>query len=225
MKKIYLVFPAVFFLIFSGIIYYTSTQTVSIEPINSTAYVFEKKDFVEKNLKKNKPITSQKKLRLKRGDYVVGYEGKPGYSSGSIELTLGGDPETIVVDPYLSANALSEKAQVEQPKIEKVLRESLKGLENYRVGDLTLYHFGEWASVVLAYTGNDSFSADNLRIVLKNDGSNWSIVGGPNIFLDKNDSDGIPEDISKTTNLIFVEMDRRFVSEQERDVKQNTEAD
>lgn len=225
MKRIYLILPVLFLVIFSVIIYYTSTQTVSIEPKNSTAYVFEKKDFVEKNLKKNKPITSQKTLRLKRGDYVVGYEGKSGYSSGSVELLLGGEPETIVIDPYLSANTLSDKAKVEQPKIEKVLRENLKGLENYRVGDLALYHFGDWASVVLAYTGRDSFSADNLRIVLKSDGSNWSIVGGPNIFLDKNDSSGVPEDITKTTNLIFVEMDRKFVSEQERDVQLNTEAD
>jgi len=171
-------------------IYNTGPDTVD------EADQLNKKNLVAEN------ITSEKKLRLKKGSYSVVSRKNDAYEQFNKKISLYQGSQEITVESYFSQSNLDkllagEKSVIEASLISKYPR--IKG--QYIFENERLFHFGDWYGTTLKYVSTDSNNSDTLVAVLKREGDVWKVITSPpNLFVSTKDHPEIPLDIANELN-------------------------
>ena len=148
--------------------------------------------------------SSGQKVSLKKDvSYLLRYDGTDGYDSDEINFSVPVKDGRVDVNPYFSDNKLSTLVDGELAKINNTITSKYPKIGLYRIEKGKMYHYGDWYSTKLTYTGKDAFNSDSLRIVLKKTGNSWEVATNPpNIFLSKYYYKDIPEDVLIETNKL-----------------------
>jgi hypothetical protein len=163
--------------------------------------VDEADQLIKKNLVAEN-ITSEKKLRLKKGSYSVVSRKNDAYEQFNKKISLYQGSQEITVESFFSQSNLDkllagEKSVIEASLISKYPR--IKG--QYIFENESLFHFGDWYGTTLKYVSTDSNNSDTLVAVLKKEGNVWKVITRPpNLFVSTKDHPEIPLDIANELN-------------------------
>lgn len=135
-------------------------------------------------------------LRLKPGHYYVLPVGD-GIIDNPIQADVNDSTKELSIKPYYTSEYLFTHYSSELGSIRTVINEKYQSLiGNYAVADGTFYHYGGWYTTTLRNTAPSGASGvDTYGIVLRKEGSQWSIVATPAIIFAYNDYKNIPADV------------------------------
>lgn len=174
-------------------IVFTNIKTVSVSEISP-----------EGNEAK-KPVEivteSGKSVRLKKNNiYTVSYTGIDGYADGTQNFNPKKDGD-IYLTPYFSEKKLNNILETERPVVHNLITKTYKNSNLYTYQGETLYHFGDWYSAKLKYTGNDAYNSDTLILVLRKENNTWKIINNPpSLYVSHISYPNIPDDIINSVN-------------------------
>lgn len=189
-------------------------KSLVIEIQNASAELYQRETTEDKLVKNN--ISKNDTLRLKKGDYLIKYTGDKGFTSDVITFSLDAE-KTITINPDPSKEKLEELLVKEIPLLQEAIKSSFLGLDSYTVSPGRLLGDGSWYGTTFSYKGTDVYNADSLRAILKKENNTWKVVAGPMITISKAEHKNIPGNIIDiTNNELYVELDRRFLGEAEK---------
>ncbi len=132
---------------------------------------------------------------------IISFTGTGIYESSSRAITVEDKSVTKTLQPYYSANELKKLATENSQQITDTILTYNPNIKNlYSIRDITLYHYGEWASAQLSWIGSYGDNSDSLHVVLSKKGDKWSIIYQPNILLFKDYYSEVPLDILERVN-------------------------
>lgn len=131
------------------------------------------------------------------------YVGSGDYESSKRTVSVETTSQNIRIKPYFSDRKLSTMLQEQQPKITSaIVAYNPEVVGRYSIQEVTLHHYGEWASARLRWAGDlYNENNDSLWVVLQRKNNNWAVMGKPNIVLFKDTYSSVPEDILHKINI------------------------
>lgn len=152
--------------------------------------------------KSQKTVTKSGSIKLKKGSYVLVFNGNQDFAKLSKEITLASSLVSVTVHPDYSTQKIAAILQTEQPVINNVISSAYPAaITNYTIGPGTLYERGQWYGGKLFYHGKDVFNSDTYKIILKNNNGTWVVATSPPaISLSADDFVNIPKSIISNVN-------------------------
>lgn len=154
-----------------------------------------------------KPIkttkTSGKTFELRKGKYIIQYEGTEGYEGRFVSFNLGDTPKKISLSPDFTKEKLEKILTNELPSINTTIAAEYPRVTLYEIQRGNLLKNGEWYVSSLKYIGSDQYNDDTLKIVLKKSNNSWEVASHPpNISLNKYSNPNIPIEILVAANSL-----------------------
>lgn len=131
--------------------------------------------------------------------YRVTYEGKGDFAGGSIEVPKQ-DKVDIAINPTFSEQYYDKMIDQNKEKIISAIKEKYPRIVEYELDKGIVMNDGEWYGTRLIYKGDVYENSDVLRIVLKNNNSNWVVMTKPDIILTQKNNPEVPLEILSQTN-------------------------
>lgn len=131
--------------------------------------------------------------------YRVTYGGKGDFAGGSIEVPKQ-DKVDITINPTFSEQYYDKIIDQNKEKIISAIKEKYPRITEYELDKGIMMNDGEWYGTRLIYRGDVYENSDVLRIVLKNNNSNWVVMTKPDIILTQKNNPEVPLEILSQTN-------------------------
>lgn len=132
---------------------------------------------------------------------TISFIGTGMYETSSRNITIKDKDVTETIQPYFSKDELKKLAVENSAKIQSVILAYNPAINDlYSINNITLYHFGEWASATLVWKGSESENSDTLHVVLGEKNNTWSVIYQPDILLFQNYYKAVPLDILESIN-------------------------
>lgn len=188
-----------FFIVLSiaGVGYLLNTTTLTVNIKNTISYQVANGDRVIHSSTKN-----QSSIRVpKNNQYTIYFEGSKSYESSKRAVTVKDAPASISISPYYSKDRLGELLVNEKSDINSIVTayDSIISTR-YSIEDMKLYHYGDWASAKLVWSGEYGENTDTLTIILEKQNDVWAVVGSPSIVFFSGNNPEIPVDILRSVN-------------------------
>lgn len=149
----------------------------------------------------NKTLSASGKLRLPDGQYSITPFGD-NIVTDRIYITVSKDATSFSVDPYYSETYLSSLLESESaPLLASIVSAYPAILNQYNVGDGTLYRHGDWYISSLMPVGNGD--SDVYSIILHKTNGAWSVATKPSLYYKYTDYPSIPKDILYQANIAY----------------------
>ena len=177
-------------------IYYKNSHDVSIyDP-------YETEGDGNRKLVTTATRSGEVKRLLKNHPYIVTYTGNDGYANGEIKVNTTSSSQ-VKINPYYSKDRLKPMAAAVFPQVNKVFSSVYATVSDYQLNKGQLYHWGDWYGTTLAYTGNDTFNDDVLRVVFHKENDIWTLkTRPPDITLSKFIYKDVPFDVLSAVNKL-----------------------
>lgn len=174
----------------------TIYKVPSDKDVSNPALVIDDKAIVKKT-------TGSETIKLQKGRYYI--TAKSGTTADyTKDVTLGGEPQTVSVDPNLNAKLLSERLSGEESAILPVLYKTYPQINNgYVLQTGKLYGQGDWysTSIVSGSNPNPTDYRDIFHVVLHKEDGVWKVKTRiPELNLDKYTYPNIPIDVLVQAN-------------------------
>lgn len=208
----------VFIFVFIFTYSFLRSQTILINSKNvEKVYIYKSSDFENKNYKPIKTISkSNQSTRLTKGDYYVAWQGSNGYMDGNKKVSLSNKKQSLEISPDVSEKKLDDMLNNQLSNINSVIKAKFPNIESlYIINRGYLYDNGEWYGTTLQYNGTDRYSADTLKIILKNNNGTWNVITEvPDLAFNKSDYGQIPTDVLDNVNqYLYAPIQDKYLSE------------
>lgn len=184
--------------------YFKSSEEIKISYKNSREVkIYDTSNSIDGDKKLVKEVVaSDEKIRLKKGfSYSIEYRGAEKYESGKISFAVPSEDKHISIDPPYSQARLNQQLNSDLETLHQTIKNSFENMHLYEIQRGKLYHTGEWYGATLEYIGQDAFSADTLRIVMKKENGIWKVKSElPYIYLSKFAHPDVPKDVLSDIN-------------------------
>lgn len=132
---------------------------------------------------------------------AVSFVGTGVYESSSRNIIIKDKSVVETINPYYSKDELAKLAGENSAKIKDAILAYNPTINDlYSINNITLYHYGEWASATLVWKGAESDNSDTLHVVLGEKNNTWSLIYQPDILLFQNYYKAVPLDILELIN-------------------------
>ena len=131
--------------------------------------------------------------------YRVTYGGKGDFAGGFVEVPKQ-DKVDITINPTFSEQYYDKIIDQNKEKIISAIKEKYPRITEYELDKGIMMNDGEWYGTRLIYRGDVYENSDVLRIVLKNNNSNWVVMTKPDIILTQKNNPEVPLEILSQTN-------------------------
>lgn len=193
-----LIFTTIVIVLIATYMYFADTRSISVT-VNDAKSI----QLYEKNgeaFKKVGDITSGTSVRVNpKYQYQLEYQGNEGFSNGTLEF----DPTQpdFAGSADFSKEKLNAVYVTEKDDIERALITAYPNISPlYSIEKGQLYKRGDWYGALLVYKGTSFFNTDDLRVVMKKEGSAWSAKWLPmpslNVYVQKD----VPLDVLQKVN-------------------------
>lgn len=214
---IFLVFLAIIFAIFFTYSFFNS-QNLKVNYKNvDKIYIYKSIDFENKSSKPLKTLSKTgQTVRLKKGDYYVAWKGSSGFTDGNKKVSLSNKKEVLDINPGWSEKKLNDLVDAQLIDINSAINARFPDtISLYIINKGTMYRNGEWYATTLQYNGPDRYSADTLKVILKNDNGTWKVITNvPDLAFNKSDYGQIPSDVLDDVNqYLYAPIQDKYLSE------------
>lgn len=188
-------------------VYFQKTQLLSVSYKNVSKISLYKRSDIDNGLDNKKtPIhiftKSGESIRLVKDKYVLYYEGKDGFDSKYIYITLDDSRVNTVVRPFLSDERLASLLIAEKKEINDTMQKNIRNINLYQISDGILLNDGTWYITTMKYIGDDFRNFDNLKVILHKEGGGWGVVGGAKIQFGYDGYKNVPKNVIDAVNSI-----------------------
>lgn len=186
---------------------YSSKQTLVIAYQNVTSVTVQPAGALEDPAKQQVKVLayspSGKSIRLKKGVYIINYVGSAGYASGQQTITLSSTKQAVQIKPDYSKQHLANLLSQQIKQIHGLLTKKYPAMKQYSYAQEYLISYGNWYVAKLQYVGKDIYNADDLRVVLRKNGTSWTIATDPpSIWLSTGKYPDVPEWVLAQANQL-----------------------
>ncbi len=200
MAKQKLLLVAIGFFVVIGVallFYITNTTTLKLSVENISSYqVKDGERIIHSSVDKDSSIRLQKNSR-----YTIHFEGIRNYESSQRTVEIGTEPKSVTIKPYYSKEYLRQLLAESEPILKEVINSYDTAIaNNYSVSNVTMYHYGNWASADLIWRGEYGENTDTLTIILNKENDEWVVAGSPSIIFFSGNNPKIPIDILRSVN-------------------------
>lgn len=188
----------IFIVTFSYLNNYFNSVSVKLTVPNTKSIAVKQDDHIISKTTSSQTINFR---APKFSHLTVSFLGTGVYESSSRNITIKDKSVVETINPYYSKDELAKLAGENSTKIKNAISTYNPAINDlYAVNDITLYHYGEWASATLVWKGDETENSDTLHIVLGDKNNTWSVIYQPDILLFQNYYKAVPLDILESIN-------------------------